>query len=871
MKKQSPPKWALSFIRLFYKESYVEQIEGDLYELFDRYGGTQKARVKFAINTLGFFRLRYLKGIDDFEQLTTLAMIKNYLKVAVRTLLKQKTFAGINIAGLAIGLAACLLISMYVFHERSYDNFYEDVDRIYRVANGTGGRWTPALLAETMAKDYPQVEAATKVSGLWEALIEIDDRSFVQEGTAYADKEIFNVFKMEFLAGDPENALIDPKTVVLTESLAKKLFPDGSSMGKSFKIDGESIKVTGVVKDPPRNTHFPFKYIISNPTDYDMKHYWTGNNHWTYAKIQKGVEPAAMNEQLLDLYKRYVGAEIIERSKFETFEQLVAEYPDRYFGYTVHPIRTIHLNKPQFSMGDRGDKENVLVFSIVALFILLIACVNYINMSTARSSTRSKEVGIRKAMGSYRKNIVMQFLVESLLITFIAIILAVIISGSSLNFFNQLTGRTFFWSDLFTFSNLLSVLTLLIVVGLLAGVYPAYVISGFSPIQALRGQIEKRGKTGLRSGLVTFQFAISVFLIAVTTGVVQQVTFMQSQDLGIEIEQTLVIQNGEKLFEHRSVFENELMQMPEVTKVAHASTIPFHGYPNYTYTLPNEDDKRVSPWTSFVSPGFEEVMDIEIVEGRFFDANRVNDTTAAIINESMAKELGWNDPIGKKLSRGEGNIIHVIGVMKDFNYTSLKRDIGPLIFRYAHQKSEVEDYHQSYIVINVNTSNIVSTINKMEASWDQQVPAYPFEATFLSDSYQKHYESEIKFGQVFTTFSGLAIFIAFLGLFALTTFVLQKRYKEIAVRKVLGASVPSLLRMIIKEFSKLVVIGGIIGVGLAFYWLSDWLNTYQYRISVTWYLLVSPILLILALTWVIVSLKSYRAAVSNPSNALKEE
>lgn len=871
MKQHRPPKWALGFLRIFFKDRYIEQIEGDLYELFERDGKTRKAKWKFGWNTLRFFRQRYLKGLDDFEQLTTLAMIKNYLKVAIRTLLKQKSFAGINIAGLAIGLAACLLISMYVFHERSYDDFYPDVDRIYRVVNGTGGRWTPELLAETMVKDYPQVESATKISGLWESLIQIDNRSFTQDGTAYADKEIFNVFDIRFIHGKAETALTEPNTVILTESLARKFFPDTPAMDKVFLIDGEQVKVTGVVADPPRNTHFPFKYIIANPTDYDRKHYWTGNNYWTYAKIQEGVTPGEINEQLLDLYERYVGAEMLGYTDFETFQDLVAAYPDRYFGYTIIPIRSIHLDHPHLSMGARGDKENVVIFSIVALFILLIACVNYINMSTARSATRSKEVGIRKAMGSYRQNIIAQFLVESILITFLAIMLAVVIAGSSLNFFNQLTGRVFLWSDLFTLSTVASVFVLLLIVGLLAGVYPAYMISGFSPIQALRGQIQKVGKASLRSGLVTFQFAISICLVAVTTGVVQQVSYMQSQDLGIDLDQTLVIENGTELENNFEVFRNQLTQMGEVMEVANASTIPFHGYPDYTYSIPAANDRRVSPLTSFVSPNFEKVLGIELVKGRFFEASRSTDTLAAVINESLAKELGWDDPVGKRIARGENHVMTVIGVMKDFNFASLKRDIRPLIFRYAHEKCEVEDYYKGYVVAKVNTSDIVQTINAIEEKWNAQVADYPFEATFLSDSYQKHYESEIKFGRVFTTFSGLAIFIAFLGLFALTTFVLQKRYKEIAVRKVLGATVPSLLRMIIKEFSKLVIIGGFIGVGVAFYWLNDWLNTYQYRIEVSWVLLVSPILLILLLTWIIVSLKSYKAAVANPSNALKDE
>ncbi|MEQ6166378.1 ABC transporter permease [Ekhidna sp. MALMAid0563] len=867
MKEKTPPKWALLFLRFFCKDHYLEQIEGDLLELFER----NRSRRNFAWNTIRFFRWRYLKGLDDFEQLTTLAMIKNYLKVAIRTLLRQKSYAGINILGLAIGLASCLLIMMYVFHERSYDHFYPNSERIYRVANGENGRWTPELLAETMMAEYPQVEVATRISGLWESHFKIDNQSFFQDGAAWADANIFKVFGMEFVSGNPETALKNPEDLVLTESLAKKFFSNESVIGITIVVDGNNMKVTAVVKDPPKNTHFPFKFIGRVWDNVSANQNWTGNNFWTYAKIQEGVPKEEMNGKLVNLYKKYVGPQMIEFSGHATFEELMADYPDRFYGFTLHPLTEIHLENPHFSMGARGDKKNVIVFSLVALFILLIACVNYINMATARSAIRSKEVGIRKALGSYRKNIVTQFLIESILITLIAVILAIGISAIALPYFNQLTGRSFEFSDLFSFTNLLSIAAILIIVGLLAGGYPAYIISRFSPLKALRGQMQQAGKKSLRSGLVAFQFAISIFLVAATAVIYKQVMFMQSQDLGINLEQTLVINNGRQLGEKYQIFKNELEGVSDVEIVSKSSHLPFHGSSDWTYQVPNEDNRRISPNNGFASPDMEKVLGIEMVKGRFFAKNRVSDSASVVINESLAKELGWEDPINKELQRPGGQTYRVIGVMKDFNYTSLKSEIKPLIFRYGPINSEVGMFHQAYILAKVNTSDILATLNQVEQKWNEYVPDYPFDANFLDDSYQKQYESELKFGQVFTTFSLLAIIIAFLGLFALTTFVLQRRFKEIAVRKVLGATVPSLLRMMIQEFTRLVIIGGAVGIGVAFYWLNDWLEGYSYRIELSWYLLVLPIILILALTWVVVSAKSYRAAVSNPANALKEE
>ena len=869
MKKRNPPAWALGMLQFFCKDRYLEQIEGDLLELFDREESTRMARWKFSWNALRFFRLRYLKGLDDFEQLTTLAMIRNYLKIAVRTLVKQKSYAGINIAGLAIGIASCLLIFMYITHERSYDNFYPDVEQLYRVGVGERGAYSPPMLAKTMQEEYSQVEIATRISGLWETLFKIGDRSFMQSGAGFGDENTFKVFQTEFLNGDPETALIEPDNIVLTESLAKKCFPGELAMNKTIEIDGEVYKVSAVVVDPPKNTHFPYQYIAASLEPGHNN--WTGNSGWTYAKIQDGVPEEEMNRKLQELYYKYVGAEIVEFSGHSSFDEFLAENTDRYFGFTVHPVSKIHLYMPRLSMGPRGDYKNVIIFSIIALFILLIACVNYINMSTARSAIRSKEVGIRKAMGSHRKNIIVQFLVESLLITLIAVIIAIVIAATSIDYFNQLTGRQFSIEDLFTVSNLLSIGLLLIIVGLLAGVYPAYIISGFSPLKALRGQMQQAGKKSLRSWLVSFQFAISIFLVAATVVIYQQVTYMQSQNLGINIDQTLVISNGHELGDEYEVFKNQLEQISGVQAVAKISNVPFSFVGDWNYTIPSDNKREVGPSNVFTVPGAEKVLDIELVSGRFFDNERVTDTSAVVINQSLAKEIGLENPIGTVLSRGRGLEFTVIGVMKDFNYASLKREIEPLIYRFGNKHGEMGMWHQRYVIAKVNTTDILKTMTQIEELWNQHVSNYPFDAGFLNDTFQRQYDGERKFGQVFTTFSVLAIFIAFLGLFALTTFVLQKRVKEIAVRKVLGASIPSLLRMMLREFTRLVILGGIVGIAAAFYWLGEWLEEYSYRIDLSWYLLAIPVILILVLTWAVVSLKSYKAAIANPSNALKEE
>ncbi|WP_370087667.1 ABC transporter permease [Ekhidna sp.] len=866
MKEKSPPKWAIRFLRFFCREHYLEQIEGDLFELFER----NPSRRKFAWNTIRFFRWRYLKGLDDFEQLTTLAMIKNHLKVAIRTLLRQKSYSSINIIGLAIGLASCLLITIYVTHERSYDKFYPNSERIFRVLNGETGPWTPPLLAETMQADVSEIEVATRIMGLWESLFQIGDRSFIQDGAAYGDQNTFKVFECEFLYGDPEKALSEPKSIVLTESMAKKCFPNESAFGKTLMVDEEALKVTGVIKDRPNNTHFPFKYMIAS---LEAGHsYWTGNSVWTYAKTYQNPDIILIENKLKDLYKKYAGPESLSWSGHSSFEELEAEFPDRHFGYTLFPIEDIHLHRSRLSMAPGGDYKNVIIFSLIALFILLIACVNYINMATARSALRSKEVGIRKALGSYRKHIVSQFLIESILITLIAIIIAIVIASSSIQYFNQLTGREFLIEDLFTRQNLVYIGLLLIVAGLLAGSYPAYIMSGFSPLKALRGQKQQAGKRGLRSGLVAFQFAISVFLIAATLVIYKQVHHMRSHELGVNIDQTLVINGGRVLGDKYEVFKTQLEKIPGIEKVGKASNVPFHGFGDWSYNIPSEEKRSVGPYNGFTSAEVFDILDLEMIKGRFFMENMPSDTNSVVINESLAAELGWDNPIGKKIARQDKLEFTIVGVMKNFNFTSLKHDIGPMVFRYGGIASqEIGEHHQAYVLAKISAEDLVRTLNQVEKLWNEHARNYPLDSFFLDDSFERHFAAEQKFGGVFTTFALLAIFIALLGLFALTTFVLQKRFKEIAVRKVLGATIPSLLRMMLKDFSILVLIGGAIGISAAFYWLSSWLEGYSYRIDLEWYLLALPIILILLLTWAVVSAKSYRAAVANPANALKEE
>ena len=865
MKQQHPPVWALKFLRFFCKDRYLEQIEGDLFELFER----DQSRRKFAWNTVRFFRRRYTKGLDDFEQLSTFAMVRNYLKVALRALLRQKSYTLITISGLAVALASAMLISIYIIHESSYDNFHKDGERLYKITKREHGKWTPPLLSHAIREEIPQFQSATKASGVGEALFRINGEAIRQDGGLWADQFFFEVFEISFLSGDINTALSKPDNVVLTKEIASKYFPDGSAMSKVIEIDGDDYIVSGIIENTPRNTHLPFKYIVANHLDLDNRYYWTGGDGQTYAKLGEKVALSDANDALEALYTKYAGPEIIEFTGHDSFEAFKKEYPNSVHSYVPHQLASIHLDKPHLSNGNAGSRENIKVFFFISLFILIIACINYVNMSTARSTLRSKEVGIRKTLGSSRNHVVMQFLTESLLITLFAILIAFGLSALSLDLFNSITLRDFKVSDLLTLNNVLISIGLLAIVGIVAGAYPAFVISRFNPIAALKGGLKLKGKSLFRNGLVSFQFATSIFLIAATLIIYLQVNFLKTRDIGIDINKTLVVKNGMRLDQKYEAFKRQLLASRHIKEVAKASHVPFMGYPDYGYTIPDQN-VSISANNFFVEPGFENILDIRLAEGRFFKPNTLSDTSKVVINEAMAKEIGWEEPLGKKLKR-EPLSYEVIGVVSDFNYRSLKGNITPMIFRYGANVDDIGIWHQRNILVKYEGDNILGMLEDVEKAWNDFVPDYPFDSSFLDNSFDQLYDGERRFGKIFTTFSILAIFIAFLGLFSLTTFILQRRFKEIAVRKVMGATVSSLLRMMIKEFTWLVIIGGIVGIGASFYWLNEWLNGYSYRMSLDWYLLIIPVMIILILTWIIVSIRSYKAAISNPVLALKDE
>lgn len=875
---QEPPRWALRLLKLYCKPRLHEIIEGDVYELFYKRienEGLSKARRKFGWDVMRFFRLKYIKGVEDINSLNNIAMFKNYFKVSVRSLLRHKFYSFINIAGLSLGLAACLLITMYINHELSYDNFHKDTDQIYRIVNNQTGGWTPPRLGVQAKLDFPAIEETVRINGPYSQTFNLDGQIYREQRGFNADSTFHKVFTVQFLEGNPDQALTEPNSVLLTKSLADKYFPGRSAYGQLIKTDGVTTKVTGVIADPPKNTHFYYNFIKSYPHEtWVTVGNWTGNNFFTYAKLAKGTDVAALEAEFPDFKKRHAGSEMLKWSEYNTYEEMVANFRSAPT-FTLKPMRALHLHYPWLALGSNGDIDNVYTFMAIAGFILLIACINFMNLSTARSAARSKEVGMRKVLGSLRGNLINQFLVESMIVSLVAMVLALIIAIICIGGFNNLADRNFDIGDLMKPITLLYLLGLVVIVGLIAGCYPAFYLSGFKPIKALKGEIKSgSGNAFLRKGLVAFQFAISILLIISTVVVYSQLQFMSNQKLGFQPEQVVLIKNGDRLRGDLDAFRNQVKALPNVDQVA-VSDRYFSGYiGNYGYRTVEDVPRSVNLENMFVSAEFGPALDVELLEGRFFNSDFTADSMSIVINEKAAEWLGWDEVIGRKLSRDEGRDFTIIGVVKDFHYASLKQNIEPMVWRYVNNKGWINRadgwWGANYLSVKVN-GEFRQTVKALQDAWSRVAPDEPFDYTFMDDSFAALYEEERRFGNLFSASSGLAIVIACLGLFALAAFTLERRFKEIAIRKVLGATVQSLSLLILTDFTKLVAIGAVIAIPTGYYLMSEWLTDFAYQLTISPLLLIMPAIAVAIIAWLTVGFQSVKTALGNPVKALRSE
>lgn len=818
-------------------------------------------------------------------------MFKNFLKVALRNLLKRKEYTLINVLGLATGMAVCMLIILFINDELSFDQSHEQADNIYRmvVKRQYPGRTTsyatiPQSYAGAVQRECPEVQQAVRIfdfvgGGVFQ--LKYGDKSFEEKRVLGVDSNFFNVFSSRMLVGNKNEALQKTNSVVLNETTAKKYFGSAdNALNKLLMPEGNNqqpLKVTGVVADWPENSHFLFDMLMTT----------AGNNNFsntnfvnfagaTYLLLNKGASSAAVEARFPHIIEKYAGPNI-EKLFSQTFKQFQAN--GNGYTYYLQLLKRIHLTSSlQGELRTNGSLKAVYIFGVVAVLILLIACVNFINLSTARSTERAKEVGIRKTFGSEKKSLVNQFLIESTILSVLSLLLALTMVLLLLPFFNSVAGKHLEFSVFFSPVNIIVMIVLTVITGLAAGLYPALVLSSFKPIQVLKGKF-KSGSYGLalRNGLVIFQFAISVILIICTIIVNSQMRYMTSGDeLGFNKENTIIIERADLLADKTKAFKNELHTVAGVTNVAGASAVP--GQQNYfgVSWLQIGDKNPMTGRGIFTDEEYMRTLDLQLKEGRFFSKDFATDSLTVVLNEKAVSEMGLKNPIGARLTSpdafynaADGSIYTytVIGVLKNYHYQSLHGVIEPLVFVTSARFND----RNGFAVVRIKANNFNASVKAIEEKWKTFVPERPFHYTFLDKTVEEQYLAEQRMQKIFTFFSSLAIFIACIGLLGLAAYATQQRTREIGIRKVLGASATNIVSMLSIDFLKLVLIATLIAFPVAWWAMHTWLQDFAYRVSIGWWVFaiagISAVIIALAT----ISYQAIKAAFANPVKSLRTE
>ncbi len=806
-------------------------------------------------------------------------MLKNYLKIAVRNLLKYKTYSFINIAGLAIGLACCALIMLYVRDELSYDRFHQNAERVYRVTlnAGLGGRFvktatTPAPMAATFVQEFPEIANATRFWQNQRVLIGYEDKRFYEEFN-WTDSTVFAVLSFPLAQGDPKTALAQPNTIVISEAMAEKYFGDENPMGKALRYDNRvDYKITGVMKNLPRQSHFRFDFLGSMLTQPEAgSTRWVSNSFYTYILLQPGVTPAQLAAKFPAVIKKYVAPQI-QQALGKSFEEAIAA--GAKWDYLLQALPDIYLrSNVQHELGVTSDDKYVYILTAIAVFILLIACINFMNLATARSANRAKEVGMRKVLGSVRAQLIKQFLSESVLLALLALLLALAAIDLFLPLFNNLAGKELTLDTNATFFFGLFGVTLF--VGLLAGIYPAFVLSAFQPVAVLKGSIRAGAKSPwLRSALVVAQFALSIILLIGTGVVFQQLEYMRSKQLGFNSEQLMVLPIETRGAQQRyESFRNELLTNPNILSVAASDVVPGRFEGDDAFRPEGAPQEVVYPLERLrVSYDFLETLEMELAAGRGFSRDFVTDTSDAImINEAAALRMGMapEEAVGKRLFEigrtPEENISRtIIGVVKDFHIETMHRAIDPVVL--FMQRSAMWR-----VSVRIRPENIPATLAFLQEKWQAFEPGYPWRYTFLDEDFGRLYQNEERQSRIFGSFTVLAVIIACLGLFGLASFIAEQRTKEIGVRKVLGASAQGIVLLLSKDFTKLVGLAFVIAAPIAYFAMSHWLQDFAYRTELNPVVFVLAGLLALLIAWLTVGYQAIKTALTNPVEALRYE
>jgi putative ABC transport system permease protein len=808
-------------------------------------------------------------------------MIKNYIKTAYRSLIKNRGFSAINILGLALGLSICLLIVFYVYDELSYDRYNDKIGRIYRLNNDIkfGGvensyAVSPAPAADALKSDFPEIEQVFRFRDRGGFQVKKGNQDIQESRMVYADASLFDVFTLPMIDGNPANALKEPHSVVITERTARKYFNRTNVVGQVLTFNDTALyKITGVIANVPTQSHFNYDFFISMTTlDESKEQAWFSNNFNTYILLRPGADYKKLEAKLPEFLRKHAAAQMqsIIHLTFEALEQ-----SGNYFRLSLMPLKKIHLESNSVAeLSPNGNIEYVYIFSAIALFILLIACINFMNLSTARSSNRAREVGVRKVLGSPRKYLIAQFLTESIMVTLVGAILAVIVAWALLPLFNEMSGKELTLTTRLVMELLPALFGFIIIIGCLAGSYPALFLSGFQPIDVLKGKLARgfRGG-GLRSFMVVFQFAISIFLIISTLVIYNQLEYIQAKDLGYNRDHVLIVGNVWALGDKAKTFKQEIKQLSGVENATLTGALPTADYGNSTSFFKDQviDQKRaVSSQDWSVDEDYIPTLGIKMAAGRNFSRDMLTDSTAVIINEAASKLLAFPDPLNQLLYAPRDSYaskfqtFHIIGVIKNFNFRSLRDNVTPLIL-------ELNEERGSLSIRTKAGTNIASMLANVRDKWKELSPNQQFAYSFMDEDFDALYRSEQRMGKLFISFTSLAIIIACLGLFGLSAYAAEQRTKEIGIRKVLGANLSTLVGMLSKDFIKLVIIAIFIASPLAWLVMQKWLQGFAYRENISWWDIVLAGFAAIVIAFLTISFQSIKAALTNPIKSMRTE
>jgi putative ABC transport system permease protein len=877
-----PPKLAQRLLLRFLRDELAEEVQGDLEEKFSATAKSRspsKAKIDYWYQVLNYARpfamsKRKLNHSNHYD------MFQNYFKIAWRGLLKQRMYSAIKIGGFALGIAICILIALFIKNELSYDRFYADVDRIYRIYNVSagpdGGKWAafPAPVAQLIKNDFPEVEMSGRLIPYnWfnagNNLFRRDDQleNTYEEGFAYVDQSLIDILEIPMVFGSRKEALSKPNTIILSRKKAEKYFQGENPVGRTVIFNDDSqnpYTVGGVFEDFSPLSHLQYEFLIT----LTEKEFWPGEqtswccwNYNVYLKIRPDAKKGDLEKKLLKLRDTYYSKYLQQEGNEKALEEI-----KKYLSFTMQPVRDTYLKSDGVQDGlKHGDMKYVWLFGGVACFILLLACINFINLSTARSANRAKEVGLRKTVGSFRSHLIRQFLTESLLFSLISFVFGLVIATLALPYFNILANKqltiplTEWW---FIPTLVLAV----IIIGVIAGIYPSFYLSAFKPIEVLKGGLSRGSKNStMRSIMVVFQFATSIVLIVGTFIIYRQMNFILNTKIGFDKEQVLLLHGVNTLGDRQKAFKEELLKLSPVQNVTITSYLPVAGTKRdqngFFREGKSKEETSIGAQKWYADVDYIETMGMRLAEGRNFDEKIASDSQAIIINQAMAKAFGFKNPVGEKIMNWE--VYTIIGVVEDFNFESLRGKVEPLCLVYGT--------FGSIVAVKVGTGDMQSSLQSITSVWEKFMPHQPIRYTFLDETYARMYDDVQRTGKIFTSFAVLAIIVACLGLFALSTFMIEQRGKEISIRIVLGASLNSIFGLLTSNFVKLVLISFVIAIPIGWFMMRKWLEDYTNKIEITWDVFALAGIIAIMIALLTISQQAIRAALVSPAKNLKSE